>query len=92
MRSIDERVLLCRHHYRFVHDHGIRVYLDGKRPEFHDRNNRPIERVPSRPSPDVFRWSAIPTPEREVPSDSIQRCRRAAATGAASEVSGTGSG
>jgi hypothetical protein len=82
--TLDDLVLLCRYHHRFIHDHGIRVSLDDrKRLVFRDRDGRRIERVPPRPPPEGPVWPA--TEKADVPIDSIQRCRRASAAGARSE-------
>jgi len=47
--SLQNTILLCRHHHRLVHEEGFRVELNdwpGGRPTFYDRRGHPVPEAP----------------------------------------------
>jgi hypothetical protein len=58
--TLDNGVLLCGHHHRFVHEYGYRVELDAhRRPQFRDPQGRIIAAVPVRDGSADLGWPRI---------------------------------
>ena len=61
--ALENMLLLCKFHHRFVHEYGYRVELDDQQnPRFHDPRGRLVPETPPRPASagmsDVYRLNA----------------------------------
>ena len=65
--TLDNLVLLCRHHHRLVHELGFEVRRDDGHLHFYRPDGAPIEDAPALPKPVPPQWSIQLDPRSAVP-------------------------